>query len=219
MLTTRLFGGVRGSGTEDMVDPEQARQSNAIVIGHGRFGQAVAQIFAGASISVTLIDINPDQIRLSGEFGRKVFYGDGTRIDLLRRAGAEGAGALLFCMDDKNFGPDQIAPIAHAFPDAKIFVRANDRRQLLALKHAPIAAAQRELFESSVKLAHTALLRTGIDPVVADRVVEEFRRRDCERLELQMEAGSMRAGMHLSFGAVDSEAFDPQALDPQAEQA
>ena len=117
-----------------MVDPEQARQSNAIVIGHGRFGQAVAQIFAGANISVTLVDLNPDQIRLSGEFGRKVFYGDGTRIDLLRRAGAEQAGSLLFCMDDKNFGPDQIAPIAHAFPDAKIFVRANDRRQLLALE-------------------------------------------------------------------------------------
>ena len=84
-------------------------------------------------------------------------------------------------------------------------------RQLLSLKLAPIAAAQRELFESSVKLAHTALLRTGIDPVVADRVVEEFRRRDCERLELQMEAGSIRAGMHLSFGGVDSQAFDPQA--------
>ncbi|GGB67770.1 monovalent cation:proton antiporter-2 (CPA2) family protein [Blastomonas aquatica] len=210
MLATRLFGGVRGSCTEDMDDPELARQSSAIVIGHGRFGQAVAQIFAGANISVTLIDINPDQIRLSGEFGRKVFYGDGTRIDLLRRAGAEQASALLFCMDDKDFGPDQIAPVAHAFPEAQIFVRANDRRQLLALKHAPIAAAQRELFESSVKLAHTALLRTGIDPILADRVVEEFRKRDCERLELQMEQGSMHAGKHLSFGALDSQAFDPE---------
>lgn len=210
MLLTRLFGGVRGSGTEDMVDPEQARQSSAIVIGHGRFGQAVAQIFAGANISVTLIDLNPDQIRLSGEFGRKVFYGDGTRIDLLRRAGAEQAGTLLFCQDDRNFGPDQIAPIAHAFPDAKIFVRANDRRQLLALKHAPIAAAQRELFESSVKLAQTALLRTGIDPIVADRVVEEFRRRDCERLEMQMEQGTLHAGKHLSFGGLESQAFDPE---------
>lgn len=210
MLLSRLFGGVRGTGTDDMVDPEQARQSNAIVVGHGRFGQAVAQIFAGANISVTLIDINPEQIRLSGEFGRKVFYGDGTRVDLLRRAGAEQSGALLFCMDDRNFGPDQLGPIAHAFPDAQIFVRACDRRQLLALKHAPIAAAQRELFESSVKLAHTALLRTGIDPIMADRVVEEFRRRDCERLELQMEQGSMHAGKHLSFGGLDSEAFDPK---------
>lgn len=211
MLLSRLFGGVRGTGTADMVDPEHARQSSAIVIGHGRFGQAVAQIFAGANISVTLIDINPDTIRLSGEFGRKVFYGDGTRIDLLRRAGAQEASALLFCMDDKDFGPDQIAPVAHAFPDAEIFVRANDRRQLLALKHAPIAAAQRELFESSVKLAYVALLRTGIDPVMADRVVEEFRRRDCERLERQMEEGNLHAGKHLSFGGVESQAFDPEA--------
>ncbi|WP_373487344.1 cation:proton antiporter, partial [Blastomonas sp.] len=211
MLLSRRFGGVRGTGTEDMVDPEHARLSSAIVIGHGRFGQAVAQIFAGANISVTLIDSNPEQIRLSGEFGRKVFYGDGTRIDLLRRAGAEQADSLLFCIDDKDFGPDQIAPIAHAFPDAKIFVRAVDRRQLLALKHAPIAAAQRELFESSVKLAHTALLRTGLDPVTADRVIEEFRKRDCERLELQIEHGTMHAGKHLSFGGIESKAFDPEA--------
>ena len=129
----------------------------------------------------------------------------------LRRAGAQEASALLFCMDDKDFGPDQIAPVAHAFPDAQIFVRANDRRQLLALKHAPIAAAQRELFESSVKLAYVALLRTGIDPVMADRVVEEFRRRDCERLERQMEEGNLHAGKHLSFGGVESQAFDPEA--------
>jgi len=218
ILLTQRFGGVRGSSSDDLDDPSMASQASVIVIGHGRFGQAVVQIFAGANIAATIIDLSPDLIVQSGLFGRKVFYGDGTRIDLLRSAGADKAQALIFCIDDPSFDAARVEPIAYAFPQAKIFVRAVDRRHLLSLKSAPIAAAQREVFESAVKLARTALLKTGIDTLMADRVVDEFRRRDCERLELQMAKGDMRAGMHLSFGTADSAEFDPGAeVDAESE--
>lgn len=208
MLLAARFGGLPAKSTEDLDDPAKAKQSGAIVIGHGRFGQTVAQIFAGAHVSVTLIDINPDQIQLSGEYGRKVFYGDGTRVDLLRRAGAEDTRALLFCIDDADLDAERLTPIAKAFPKAKIFVRAADRRQLLALKNAPIAGAQRELIESAIKMGRVGLVKIGNDETLVDRVVEEFRRRDIERLKAQAAAGDMHAGMHLSFGGDESDEFD-----------
>ncbi|MEZ5708677.1 MAG: monovalent cation:proton antiporter-2 (CPA2) family protein [Blastomonas sp.] len=211
MMFAQRFGGVRGRSSEDFDDPELASQANAIIIGHGRFGQTVAQIFSGANISVTLIDRKPDQIELSGEFGRKVFYGDGTRVDLLRRAGAEQADALLFCIDDPNLGVAELEPVAQAFPQARLFIRAIDRLHLLKLKDAPICGAQRELIESAIKMARTGLVKIGTDEVLADRVIEEYRRRDMARLKLQADEGDMRAGMHLSFGGEDSEDFDLEA--------
>nr|MBA3836016.1 NAD-binding protein [Sphingomonas sp.] len=67
--------------------PEASPPTRAIVVGYGRFGQTVAQMLMAKKIGVTLIDLKPQQIELSGEFGTKVYYGDGTRVDLLRTAG------------------------------------------------------------------------------------------------------------------------------------
>ncbi len=208
MLLAKRLGGVKSSIRSDMDDPEEAPRSSAIVIGHGRFGQAVSQICAGADISVTLIDSNPDQIDTSSEYGRKVFYGDGTRVDLLRRAGAEEACMLLFCLDDREFGPEQLAPISTSFPNAMIYVRAFDRMHLLRLKGTKIDGAQRELMESAIKMSADALIKYGLDKSKVEALVSEFRYRDLQRLEMQHEAGDMKAGMHMTFGGDMSEGFD-----------
>ncbi len=213
MLLAKRLGGVKSSIRSDIDDPEKAPRSSAIVIGHGRFGQTVSQICAGADISVTLIDSKPDQIDTSSEYGRKVFYGDGTRVDLLRRAGAEEACMLFFCMDDRNFGPEQIEPIATSFPNAMIYVRAFDRMHLLRLKGADIDGAQRELMESAIKMGRDALLKYGLARDKVNGLVDEFRRRDLERLKMQHEAGDMKAGMHMSFGGDMSAGFDMETIE------
>ena len=56
-----------------------------IVVGYGRFGQTAAQMLMAKRVRVTLIDKKPEQIELAGKFGTKVYYGDGMRLDLLRR--------------------------------------------------------------------------------------------------------------------------------------
>ena len=71
--------------------------SHAIVIGYGRFGQTVAQMLIGAHVQVTLVDEKVDQIDIAEEFGFKVYYGDGTRIDILRQAGGANARLIAFC--------------------------------------------------------------------------------------------------------------------------
>ena len=188
-------------------DPAMAAQANVIVVGHGRFGQNVAQIMQAAGRSVTIIDINPETIDLSEEFGRKVFYGDGTRIDLLHRAGAQEACAIFFCIDDRGVDADTLLPVRETFPNTKIFARAYDRTQVIGLMSDPEIGIVREVFESSVRMSVDALKFLGTSKENISKIVAEFRRRDKTRLRKQFESGDMHAGQHHSFGGDESDDF------------
>jgi monovalent cation:proton antiporter-2 (CPA2) family protein len=144
-------------------DPELASQANVIIVGHGRFGQQVSQIMQAAGRSVTLIDINPQTIDLSEDFGFKVFYGDGTRVDLLKRAGGEDAQAIFFCIDDRYMTAESLMPVRETFPRTKLFVRAYDRQQALSLMKDSGIDIMRELFESSIRMSADALKYFGTD--------------------------------------------------------
>lgn len=207
MMLTRLLGGVRGQSKNSLDDPDQAENSAAIVVGHGRFGQTVSQILNASEISVTLIDIRPDQIATSQEFGRKVFFGDGTRVDILRSAGGEHAQLIFFCCDNHALTAEKLEQARTSFPNAKIFARAFDRKHLLELKSAKPDGLEREVFEAAIGLAVKGLKSRDYDGVMIDRIVEEYRSRDAGRLKAQHEAGDLKAGGHLSFGTAQSMAF------------
>jgi monovalent cation:proton antiporter-2 (CPA2) family protein len=179
--------------------PEFSPETNAIVVGYGRFGQTVAQMLMAKRIPVTLIDSKPSQIELSGSFGTKVYYGDGTRVDLLRTAGAEEAEAILFCHDDPGLGPERLEPILQAFPKALVMVRVFDRRQALALQGLKVGLLQREVLDSAIAMGRAALTRLGIADREAARVEREYRERDLERLRLQGETGNLRSGIERNF--------------------
>ena len=210
MALAKRFGGVKSAARSDLDGPDAAEPAGVIIVGHGRFGQTVSQMLSGANVTVTIIDSKPDQIDVSGEYGRKVYYGDGTRIDLLREAGADRARAILFCNDGDAVTADAVAAIRHAFPETRILARVYDRRQLVALDGSPLDGAVRELFESAMAMARKAMALLDLDESLIDRVDEEFRRRDSERLDRQASEGDMRAGMEMSFGVSESLAFDPQ---------
>lgn len=188
-------------------DPGLAPQASVIVVGHGRFGQNVAQIMQAAGRSVTLIDVNPETIDVAQEFGRKVFYGDGTRIDLLDRAGADQACAIFFCIDDRDLTADTLTPVRQRFPKTRIFARAYDRRQVMELMPDAEIGIVREVFESSVRMAMDGLRVMGAEKPLIERVVREFRTRDATRLRAQFETGDMHAGQQHSFGGDDSDDF------------
>jgi glutathione-regulated potassium-efflux system protein KefB len=206
ILTGRLA--TRKTAREAQLDdPELAPQASVIIVGHGRFGQNVAQIMQAAGRSVTLIDINPETIDVAQEFGRKVFYGDGTRIDLLERAGADEACAIFFCTNDREMTAESLTPVRQRFPKTRVFARAYDRRQVMELMLDPEIGIVRELFESSVRMAMDGLRALGADKELVDRVVREFRLRDRTRLQAQFETGDMHAGQQHSFGGDDSDDF------------
>jgi glutathione-regulated potassium-efflux system protein KefB len=201
MLLARRFSGAASKTRADLEDPVNAGLASVIVVGQGRFGQTVSQMLLGAKIPLTLIDIKPEQIDLHQRYGAKVFYGDGTRVDLLRRAGADEADAIVFCMDDPDFGPEQVRAIAQSFPETKLLIRVYDRRQLIALKGLGVVGMKREVFESAIHLAKQTMYAIDIDSGLIEEVDEEFRQRDCDRLEAQIKSGGdMFAGAELRFG-------------------
>ncbi|MCW3849558.1 cation:proton antiporter [Sphingomonas sp. LB-2] len=188
--------------------------SNAIVVGYGRFGQTVAQMLIVQKIPVTLVDTDVEMIQVAGDFGMKVYYGDGTRIDILRQAGAADAELLLFCQDGDGLDTELLEAIHHAFPKATIFVRAYDRRSVMKMRGAPVGGIVRELMESAVMMGRMAMEAVGVDGQEIDRTEAEYRRRDYARLQLQKETGDIRAGRD---GAITQASMaEAQVLDLEA---
>ena len=173
-------------------DEPQADGAAAIVVGYGRFGQTFAQILMAAGVRVTLIDTDTEMIDTAEKFGSKVYYGDGTRLDMLRQAGGEEAEVIAFCNEGDKVNADFLEEVRRTFPDAKIFVRAFDRRALLKLKEAQ-AVVVREVFESAAWLARQALNGLDLSIEEIDKAEETYRERDNERLSKQHEAGDIRA--------------------------
>ncbi|AQR72409.1 cation:proton antiporter [Sphingomonas sp. LM7] len=197
MITQRLRA--EPALSADGLDGPRQDGANAVVVGYGRFGQTVAQMLIGQGVPVTLIDTDVEMIQTAGDFGMKVYYGDGTRLDLLRLAGAADAELLLFCQDGDGMDTEQLEAIHHAFPDATIFVRAYDRRSVMRMKGAPIAGAVRELLESAIVMARRAMGAIGVNEQEIDKTEAEYRRRDYERLKVQKETGDLRAGIDGMF--------------------
>ena len=185
----------------DLDDPENAPRGSSIVIGYGRFGQIVAQMLHAVDCSVTLIDKKPSQIELSGRFDTKVYFGDGLRIDVLRRAGAEEARLIVFCTDDRTIDAAALAPIVEAFPNARVLTRVFDRRQLLAIEGSGAVGAVREVFESSIALGLMALRQLEVEPREIEDVESALRQLDAERLDMQISEGDIAAGRDYRFVA------------------
>lgn len=198
----------------DGMETPQHDGSNAVVVGYGRFGQTVAQMLIGQGIPVTLVDTDVEMIETAGTFGMKVYYGDGTRTDILRQAGAADAELLLFCQDGDGLDTEALEGIHHAFPKATIFVRAYDRRSVMKMKGAPIAGAVREMLESAIVMARRAMDAVGVDAAEIEKTEAEYRRRDYERLKLQRETGDIYAARDSMF----SQAGQAAAAEADLEQ-
>src|SRR5690606_14715420 len=111
----------------DGVEAADGLEAKALVIGFGRFGQVASQHLLLRGIDVSIIEKDTEMIRAAADFGFKVYYGDGTRLDVLRTSGAGSAEAILVCVDTAETA-NRIVELANAeFPLAKLYVRAYDR--------------------------------------------------------------------------------------------
>ncbi|AQR62947.1 potassium transporter [Brevundimonas sp. LM2] len=180
---------------------EEARnlQERVLVIGFGRFAQVVCQPLLARDVDVSIVDIDVDMIKAAGNFGFKVYYGDGARLDVLRSSGAADAESILVCVD-KPETADRIVELVQAeFPLTKLFVRAYDRGHSIRLIKAGVEYHIRETFESALAFSEHVLMDLGFSDQEAREAVDDARRRDYERLTLQV-AGGLQAGRALSRG-------------------
>jgi len=203
VLALRRFG--RGADRPSMEGVEEAdgQSGSVLIIGFGRFGQVMSQALLARDMDVTIIDTDIDMIRSAAEFGFKVYYGDGRRLDVLHASGAGSARLIAVCVDDRA-AASQIAGLArHGFPQARVLVRAFDREHALELVALDVDFQIRETFESAVRFGQAALEALGVDPEEAARISAEVRRLDAERFELEVAAGGdVRAGRRLLIGNV-----------------
>jgi glutathione-regulated potassium-efflux system protein KefB len=184
--------------TEGLTLPENV-EGTVLIIGFGRFGQIVSQPLLARGYTLSLIDRDAEFVRDASEFGFKVYYGDGARIDILHAAGAGTAKAILICVDDKEVAVKIAEVVKEEFPLVPLLARAFDRGHALDLVHAGVDFQIRETFESAVTFSRETLKALGEDDDVAEDVVEDFRDVDRERFALET-VGGIYAGRQLIRG-------------------
>lgn len=197
LLLPRVLGAEQQS--LDGVDVVDGLSASVLVIGFGRFGQIATQPLLLRGLDVSIIDNDVEMIQAAADFGFKVYYGDGTRLDILHAAGAGKASAVLICVDK----PDAAVLIAEhlraEFPLLPVLARSFDRASSIKLIHAGVDFQIRETFESALVFSAESLDRLGVAPHEVAETIGEVRRRDADRLAAQI-AGGIYAGNSLLKG-------------------
>ncbi len=181
------------------VEVAQGLKGSVLIIGFGRFGQIASQALLARGIDIAIIENDTDMIRAAAQFGFKVYYGDGTRLDVLHASGAGHARAILVCVDKKEATTCVVTLAKHAFPLTPVLARAYDRQHAIELMRLGVDYQLRETFESALAFSAEALRQLGVLEVDVAEVAEDIRRRDSERLQLQM-GGDISAGINLMHG-------------------
>lgn len=183
----------------DGVEAPEGLSGQVLVVGFGRFGQIACQPLLARRIAVNIIDDDAEMIRAAETFGFKVWFGDGTRLDILKAAGADTARAVLIATDKKETTTKIAKLVKDEFPNAVVLARAWDRAHALELIREGVDHQMREVFHSALALGSEALEVMGVDPDDIGAIHEGILRRDAERLALQM-TGDIYSGKSLIIG-------------------
>jgi glutathione-regulated potassium-efflux system protein KefB len=183
----------------DGVDKAANLEGSVLLIGFGRFGQVVSHSLLARGLDVSIIDTDTEMIRSAADFGFKVYYGDGTRLDVLQASGAGRAEAIIVCVDKRDAATRIARLVKDQFPLAKLLVRSFDREHALTLVELGVDVQVRETFDSAMTMGEAALTELGVPPEEVAEVIEDVRRRDVERFKLE-QVGGVMAGVDLLRG-------------------
>jgi CPA2 family monovalent cation:H+ antiporter-2/glutathione-regulated potassium-efflux system ancillary protein KefC len=158
-----------------------------IIAGFGRFGQIVGRFMTSQGIKVTVLEKSPDQVEAVGRFGFKPYFGDATRMDLLRSAGIEEARMLVVAIDDAEAAVDIVRQVKKHYPKVLVFARARNRRHAYDLHKAGVDNYHREMLDASLALARDAMVALGFKPADMDRKAAKFLAHDMQTLRKSFE--------------------------------
>ncbi len=165
---------------EEISEPQSAP---IIIAGFGRYGQIIGRLLNAQGLAATVLDHDADMIEAARSFGYKVFYGDASRLDLLRTAGAGSARVLVVAVDDTEQSLDIVRLAQEHFPQLEIVARARDVTHWNELRDLGVTRVEREVFESSLRSARTVLEVLGYAPGEARRQAMRFRRHNVALFE------------------------------------
>ncbi len=161
--------------------------ATVVLAGVGRFGQVIARLLITNGYKVVVLDHDPQLIEQMGKIGIKTYYGDPTRLDLLRSAGVEKAEVFIAALDDKDSQTTLVQNITKTNPNCKILARAKDRHHVYELENAGADIIIREMFESSLTIGRLALIELGHHAFRAAQKARTFRKHDEQVLNLLRE--------------------------------
>ncbi len=175
----------RGKRSE-MAELSEAQSAPVIVAGFGRYGQIVSRMLYANGITPTVLDHDAEQIEALRKFGWRVFYGDATRLDLLRTAGAASARVLVLAIDDVEQNLKVAKLVREHFPQLAIVARARNVQHYLRLRELGVTLVERETLDSSLMSARSVLGLLGWEPHHARTLAMRFRRHTIRQLEAML---------------------------------
>ncbi len=159
-------------------DEIEDQDIKVLIAGFGRFGQIVARIMLARRIPFTALDSNQTHVDFVRRFGSKVYYGDASRLDLLRAAGAATASVFVLAIDDVDASIRTATLVREYFPHLKLFARARNRQHAFSLMDAGVKNIIRETYASSLEMSEQVLQALGATAETARTTVRRFRRHD-----------------------------------------
>jgi glutathione-regulated potassium-efflux system ancillary protein KefC len=178
VLLPRFAGGMRS--LPELSEPQSAP---VIIAGFGRYGQIIGRMLNAQGIAATVLDHDADMVEAARAFGYKVHYGDATRLDLLRTAGAQAAKVLVVAVDDRDQSLRIVDLAREHFPHLELVARARDVPHWNELRDRGVTRVERELFESSLRSGRTVLEVLGLPPHEARTQAMRFRRHNLALFE------------------------------------
>lgn len=165
---------------------DEVDEANQVIIaGFGRYGQVIARILQMARIGFTALEVSPEQVDFIRRFGNKIYYGDASRIDLLRAAKADEAKVFVLAIDDEEASVRTAESVSRHFPNLRIYARARNRRHAYRLLDIGVEVLNRETFLSSAAMAEHVLVALGFERPRAEKVVERFKSYDEDMVRRQ----------------------------------
>lgn len=161
---------------------DDARPAPVVICGFGRVGQIVGRILAVRQIPFNALDPDPENVDTVRRFGSKAYFGDPTRLDLLRAVGAGEAKVLVVALADVEQNLKVVEIARRHFPSLRIYARARNRRHAHMLMNLGVEVQVRETFFSSLRLTEQVLAGIGLTPEEARRTVQRFREHDEQAL-------------------------------------
>ncbi|AKR56409.1 potassium efflux system protein [Youhaiella tibetensis] len=206
LIALRYLMPKRQQSMEGVEQIPDGLHGQVLVIGFGRFGQIATQPLLVLKHRVSIIDNDTDMIRAASQLRFKVYYGDGTRLDILRAAGAGTADVIMICVDKKESATRIAELLRDEFPLARVYARAFDRGHAIELLNTGVEYQIRETFESALTFGSRVAQALGATADEAAEVIAGVRGRDAKRFELQQMGGGITAGRDLLISNAEEQA-------------
>lgn len=185
LLDARIQRHKRGKQVEPVYDTIEDLGNPVIIASFGRFGQIVGRILKSKGIGFTALESNPEQVEVVRRYGNKVYFGDASKIELLRAAGTGKARLFVLAIDDIERSMATAKTVRHYFPELRILARARDRHHAHLLMDLGITMIYRDTFQAGMELTRGLLQQLDIDDEEAELIVGAFEKHDKELLQRQ----------------------------------